>query len=170
MTDQEIIDFVRWWLGDLPTSVISDVNMQLLLDMVNLQYPTANDCQKKFYLAKAVLEFLIRQDAQGSAGSAGSGAVKKTVEQEGNIRYETEYDVGTSSGEASGWDKVLEDLLNNPSSIGCDPIDSSTGTTPTGSLIIGGSDINGTDRVFVSRQKMGQSIYDYRSNVGRRLF
>lgn len=147
MTDVEFIAWLRFWLGDLPVSTISDANLQLLLDSVKEQYPSATDCQIKYYFAIAVLEWLIRTGAQGSAGTAGSGELKSITEKVGDVSTRKDFDVGTSSGVATGWDKVLEDLRANPNSVGCTVFTPATGGSAASSVIFGGVSQSEYDKV-----------------------
>ena len=136
MDDISIIEYVRWWLGNLLGSVISDEDMQKILDMVRLQYPDASDCQLLFYTTVAVLEWIIRKESQGSSGSVGTGEVSKRIEKRGRTSIEVAYDVGTSGGTSGSWDSILEDLLGNPDSIGCPVFPVST-SGEIGSVVFG---------------------------------
>lgn len=147
MTDQEFIDWLRFWLADLPVTSISDANLTLLLSSVKSAYPSATDCQIKYYFAIATLEWLVRASAKGSAGSAGSGEVKSRTEKTGAVSVTTDYDVGTSSGISTGWDRVLEDLKDNPDSIGCDVFPDITGSSKSSSVIFGGVSQSEYDKV-----------------------
>lgn len=141
----EIIAYCRWWLANLPTSMMSDADMEVIVNMNIAKYPD-NLCKITYYSMLDILRWLIRNTAKGSAGSVGSGSVSRIKETIGKRTKELYYDVGTSTGEASGWDKVLEDLLADPSTIGCNPIDQST-TNNSGSVIIGGVSQKQYDKV-----------------------
>lgn len=138
VTVGEVIDDVRFWLGNLPTTVMSDADMSRIINGV-MQTTTHTDCDVLYYSTLEVLRWLSRQSEQGSAGSAGSGSLKKKTEQVGSLKVIEEWDVGTSSSSDAGYDKLLADLLAKPSLIGC-PITTTTvtGTAASGSVIIGG--------------------------------
>jgi hypothetical protein len=140
MSDVQMIAWLRFWLGNLPITTISDADLQIILDGVRAQYPSANDCQIQYYFAVATLEWLLRQEAQGSAGQAGSGDVKKRTEERGRTKITQEWDVGSSSGASTGWDAVLEDLLADPNSVGCSVFPPS-GDAQSGSVIIDGQGV-----------------------------
>ncbi|CAM0038555.1 hypothetical protein VPHF88_0038 [Vibrio phage F88] len=154
MSDVEFIEWLRFWLS-IDTNVISDEDLQKILDSVQEAYPTATDCQIKYYFAKATLEHLIRAEAKGQSGQAGSGAISKIKEKIGKREKEVTYDVGTSSGTSSGWDKVLEDLLADPDSVGCTVFPSTDGEN-TGSVIIG---VNTEKYTFSSPYRQNLNMY-----------
>ncbi len=138
MTDAELIVWLRFWLS-LTDADISDADLLIILDGVKAQYPSATDCQLKYYFAVAVLEHFIRASSKGSAGSTGTGAIKKRREKRGNSEVELQYDVGTSGGTQASWDTILEDLKKNPNSIGCTPFPITPDEAGAqGSVIIGG--------------------------------
>ena len=136
MTDAEFITWLRFWLS-ITVSDISDEDLTIILDTVKNQYPTANDCQIKYYFAKATLEHFIRAQAKATSGSAGSGAVSERREKIGKREILEKYDVGASTGEAAGWDKLLESLIADPNSIGCTPFPVTSEDGASGSVIIG---------------------------------
>ncbi|AUR89068.1 head completion adaptor [Vibrio phage 1.121.O._10N.286.46.C4] len=147
MTDLEFITWLRFFLGAIDENVITDTNLTIILDMVQAANPDATDCLIKFKFVVAVLEWLIRAEAKGSAGSVGNGEVKKRKEKKNGREIEVEYAVGTSGAVTSSWASVLEDIKADPDSIGCTPFPPATGggsESGGGSVLIGG---NGT-KVF----------------------
>ncbi|MCP4986967.1 MAG: hypothetical protein GY928_13230 [Colwellia sp.] len=148
-TTPELIVDVRFFLGNLSTSAISDADLTTTIDKVCITYPT-NACDQLYYSTLATLRWLIRKEAGGSSGSAGSGAVKKRVEKEGNLSVTEEYDVSATSSTTTGWDKVLENLLKSPKTIGCTitTTTTSTGTSSGGMVLIGGVSQTQADRVY----------------------
>lgn len=158
----EIIAYIRWWLGQLPSSEVGDSDMSIIVAM-NIGKYGSDLCKITYYSTVDVLRWLIRKQAQATAGTGGSGALKRTKEQEGNVTVEQEfYDTAGGGATLAGWDKVLEDLLDNPTSIGCNPIDTATGGG-TGAVIIGGGDHNGSQAVYESRIRRDKAAYDYRT-------
>ena len=160
---EEIRLYIRFWLGNVtPSTSISDNDMDILIAMNIGKY--GNDlCKITYYSTVDVLRWLIRKQAQASAGTGGSGAVKRIKESEGNVTIEQEfYDTAGSGATVAGWDKVLEDLLDNPTTIGCNPIDATTGGG-TGAVIIGGGDRNGSEAVYESRIRRDKAAYEYRT-------
>lgn len=153
-TDYESIRlWIRWWLGDIDEDVISDDVLDTLYYMTTSRYGEDDVCEIVYRQTVATLEWLIREDAQ-STSSTGTGELTKKEESEGDLTIIEEYDVGSDSTSAS-WDTVLEDLEDNPSSIGCDY---SSDSETTGDLIIGGGDINGYEGAFKSKRKFGKAI------------
>jgi len=136
MTTVEIREYLRFWFGNLPESVISDEDMDAIIELVRIQYPDATDCQLLYYSALAILSWLIRKDSQGSSGQVGTGEVKSREESRGKTRIKVDFDVGTSGGSTGSWVSMLEDLQADPNSIGCPVFPIST-AGEIGSVIIG---------------------------------
>lgn len=136
MTDAEFITWLRFWLS-ITVSDISDEDLTIILDTVKNQYPASSDCQIKYYFAKATLEHFIRAQAKATSGSAGSGAVSERREKIGKREILEKYDVGASTGEAAGWDKLLESLISDPNSVGCEVFPAGSGDSGGGGVIIG---------------------------------
>ncbi len=146
-TTVELIVDVRFFLGNLSASAISDADLTTIIDDVCVTYPT-NDCDQLYHSTLATLRWLIRAEAGGSSGSAGSGAVKKRVEKEGSVSVTEEYDVSATSSTSTGWDKVLENLLASPKTIGCTITTTTTTTGASGGMVlIGGVSQAQADRV-----------------------
>ena len=131
----EIDSYVRWWLANLPTTTMSMADMLVIIEMNIAKYPD-DLCKITYHTTVDVLRWLIRSTAKGSADTAGSGAVKSRKEVAGRKEITISYDVGNTSGAVAGWDKVLEDLLANPTTIGCNPLPEASDTT--GLVLIGG--------------------------------
>ncbi|AUR93467.1 head completion adaptor [Vibrio phage 1.187.O._10N.286.49.F1] len=132
MSDVEFIEWLRFWLS-IDTNVISDEDLQKILDSVQAAYPDATPCQIKYYFAKATLEHLIRAEAKAQSGD---GSVKKRREKVKNREIEVEFNTATVGSTETGWSKVLADLVSDPNSVGCEPFPS-TDVGNTGSIIIG---------------------------------
>ena len=134
----DISEYIRFWLGNIGENIITDADLLRLIQMVIDRDDSFTGCDVTYYSTVEVLKFLIRVGEKGSAGTVGSGEVKSRKEKIGAVEVTTSYDVGTSSSAASGWDRVLEDLLNNSSSIGCAITDPEQAGASTGSVMIGG--------------------------------
>ena len=133
MSDPEFIEWLRFWLS-LDESTISDEDLQRILDSVQESHPDATDCAIKYYFAKATLEHLIRADAQGQSGD---GTIKKRREKIKNREIELEYNTDIVGKSSTGWEKVLDDLISDPNSIGCEPFPSTDEDKGSGAVIIG---------------------------------
>lgn len=144
MTDTELITFVRFWIGNLPISEISDSDMTVIITMVRSQYPAANDCELKYYATKNVLEWLIRKDNQASSGTNATGAVTKRVEEINTRRIEVTYDSSGETATAGGYQDILDMLEADPTTLGCRPFES---TMNTGTIIVGGTSQAQYDKV-----------------------
>jgi hypothetical protein len=136
MTDAELIVFIRFWIGNLPVSEISDGDLTTIISGVRLQYPDASDCLLKYYSVKRTLEWLLRKDNQATSGSDASGAVSKRLEEIGNRKIEIQYATNGVASTSGGYQDILDMLEEDPSSLGCDPFPSSSPSTST--VIVGG--------------------------------
>jgi hypothetical protein len=94
--------------------------------------------------------------------------LKRKVEEIGNRKVEVEFHSGIASGESLGWETVLEDLLTNPSLIGCTlPLD--TNKSGKGKIIVNAPE-NAYEASFTSRNKFGKAIKKNRTSGRRLLF
>ena len=168
----EIADYIRGWLGNLSESVMGCEDM---LDIVesNITKYVDDLCKITYYSTVDTLNWLIRQQSSKNGESGSSGDVSKRREKNGRREIEVTYsDQGDSK---VGWDKTLNDLLSDPTLIGCDPFSDVLDEDKIDAPIIGGADINGYEESFRTRNKFGRAIkenrFGYRrSNYGRRLF
>lgn len=142
----EINDYIRFWLGDLTESDITDVNLNRIIQQVIDNNPTYTGCDVVYYSTIEVLKRFIREAAKGSSGQAGSGAIKSVTEKTGNVSFTTDYDVGVSGTVSSSWSSVLDDLLSSPDSIGC-PVTRDVEASKSSSVIFGGVSQSEYDRV-----------------------
>ena len=139
-----IAEYIRFWLGNIGESVISEVDLLRLIQMVIDRDDSFTGCDVTYYSTVEVLKFLIRVGEKGTAGTVGSGEVKSKKEKVGAVEVTTSYETSGAAATASGWDRVLADLFSNPSSIGC------AITTPDqagGSVLFGGVSKSEVDRV-----------------------
>jgi hypothetical protein len=111
-TTAELIPQVRFFLGNLSTTAISDADMTIIIDGVLVTHATGTDCDQLYYSVVDTLRWLIRQE------SGESGGLKTYEEKEGNVTIKQDFSVDASDKEA-GWSKVLSDLLAAPYTIGC---------------------------------------------------
>lgn len=167
----EIEVYIRWWLGNVSTDVMSTQDM---IDIINYNISKYGDealCKITYYSTVDILNWLIRSQAASLGESSGAGALTRRREKRGKTEIEVEY--SESSSGVYGWEAILDELLSKPSSIGCDPFSDSTAEKIT-APIIGGADINGYEEGFRTRNKFGVAIKNNRlfgySSYGRRLF
>lgn len=147
MTDTELITFVRFWIGNLPASEMSDSDMLIIITSVREQYPDANDCLLKYQIIKNVLMWLIRSNLQATGATGGSGEIKRRTEKRNDSEITVEWDVGTSGGTSAsdgGYQEILDMLEEDPTVIGCSPFDTSN---KSATVIIGGVSQSQYDKV-----------------------
>lgn len=114
---QEINEYMRFWLGDVTQDVLSDDTLNYIIQLVIDKDPNYTGCDVLYYSAVDVLKWLVRKQETGT--TVGTGEIKSRKEKVGQVDVSVTYDVGTNSSGRGGWESVLEDLLNNPFSIGC---------------------------------------------------
>jgi hypothetical protein len=122
---QEHIDYIRWWLGNITDSIITDLDLTTIIAM-NIGKYEEDNCKIVYNSTLDTVRWLIREQAKDQGGSSGSGVVSKIKEKIKNREKEITYDTSSANGTDSGWGKVLQDLLDNPSTIGCNPIDNNS--------------------------------------------
>lgn len=135
---EEHIPYIRYWLGNITEEQISDDDMRVFIEMNMIHYPNDN-CKIVYHSTIDILRWIIRAEAAGVSSGGGSGAISKIKEKVGRREKEITYESGQNSNSSSsrGWNKVLEDLLENPTSIGCNPIDIDPDGKSMGNVIIG---------------------------------
>jgi hypothetical protein len=168
----EVNSYIRFWLTNLSTTVISDSDMD---DMINARIAeyTGELCKITYFSTIDILNWLIRSKSVADGSSGSSGAVNRRREKRGKTEIEIEY--ADNVEETTGWEAILADLLTTPSLIGCDPFSDVDDDDKVRAPIIGGADINGYEEGFRTRDKFGKAIKDNRfgygrSRFGRRLF
>jgi hypothetical protein len=129
---------VRYLLGGLTVSVMSDTLMDSIIQrsVDDHSLEDADLCIVTYESLIAVLRYLIRAQAAGAGGVAGSGAVKSREEERGRQRIKIQYDVGVSGVTASSWETLLDDFIANPQYV-CESLLSAE-TSGSGNVIIGG--------------------------------
>lgn len=152
MTDLEFISWLRFFLGDIDESVISDSNLQIILDLVQAQYSTETDCRIKYEFTVSTLEWLIRNQEKNSADK--SGSISKIREKSNRREKEVVYE--SNSSIKTGWDKILDDLKNDPNSIGCKPFSDSK----ISKVVIGGGDMYSDP--YTSKRNRDEAAYNAR--------
>ena len=148
---QEVAEYIRWWLGELPITTLSEDTLLYIIEIEALNN-SISGCELIYRSTVAVLEYLVRVQAKGQASSGGGGsgsAVKSIEEKVGGVTKKTTWDTSSSSSDAvvAGWDRVLEDLKDNPDSIGCDVFPDITGSSKSSSVIFGGVSQSEYDKV-----------------------
>lgn len=130
---QEHIDYIRFWLGNLPTSAMSDADMTVFIEMNITTYGDDN-CKIAYYSTLDALYWLLREEAKGQGSSGGGGAgtyVSKVQEKVGKreITKEWRTDSSGTSTTATGWQSIIDQLIKDPTLIGCNPIPSTGAST-----------------------------------------
>lgn len=138
MTDEEFISWLRFFLANLSTDIISDADLQIILDQVKTQYPEASDCRIKYEFAVETLNHLIRK---GSVEEGANGELRSRLEKNGQRSIKIEYNSGSTDGTLSGWESILANLQADPDSVGCVVFPPVEGVVSSGIVIIGGQDV-----------------------------
>ena len=141
MTTEQLNNFIRFYLGGISTDVISDDNLNLIIQFVKGSGVAKNDCQEKYFATKATVEWLIRAAAKATSGQESSGAVRSREEKIGKRRIKVEYSTHSQSSNSFkpyDWQEVLAQLVKDPKSLLCDPFPDIS-KSRKGNVIIGGT-------------------------------
>lgn len=104
---------VRFLLGDLPTSAISDDNLNRFIQrsVDNHSLEDEDFCIVTYESILSTLQWLINKE-QATSSTAG-GALKKKKEKVGDVEIQVEYSE-SSSGDPTGWENLLEKFNTDP--------------------------------------------------------
>ena len=104
---------VRFLLGDLPTSTISDDNLNRFIQrsVDNHSLEDEDFCIVTYESILSTLQWLVNKE-QATNGS-GSGLISKKREKVGDVEIQVEY-TSSASGESSGWENLLEKFNTDP--------------------------------------------------------
>ncbi len=145
----ELIPDIRFFLGNLATTEISDADMTIILQQMIDNNTGYTDCDQLYWGTVATLKWLVRASESAQGGAAATGALKKRVEKEGSVRVEEQYDVSGTTASTGGYDKLLTTLLASPKDVGCTiTVATSTGTSSGGMVLIGGVSQAQADSVY----------------------
>lgn len=156
MTLIELNSFVRYYLAGVSTDVISDEDLNYIIQMMLDSGIAENDCQEKFYATTQTLLWLDRKNSVKSAMSAGSGEVKSRKEKVGEVEVTESYETGEYAS-TGGWLGLYNNLIADPTLIGCTPFIT---TGSGGSVIIGGADCDPYSNEYRSRDRRQKAAYD----------
>jgi hypothetical protein len=151
---EEIRTYIRQWLAEVSTSVLSDDVMDIFITN-NISTYVDNLCKITYYSTVDCLKWLIRKQAVAEGTSGAAGAATKRREKNSRREIEVEY---SSSGSSYGWQKILDDLFDNPSTIGCYPFSEASDDNLVCNVILGGADVNGYSAGFRTRDTFEKSI------------
>ena len=153
----EIATYIRFWLGNITTNVISESDLLSIINNTILIYPDSI-CKSTYFSTVEVLRWLIRSNSSDIGSSDVSGGITKREEKNGNKSIKIEYQ--DTDNDIIGWEKTLEDLLEDPRSIGCDPF--SDQDPKINNVIIGGADINGYQESFATKRRFNLASQENR--------
>ena len=108
---------IRFLMGGVSTTSLPDTILTTVLEDCILKFEDSQvyECDITYCTLLDSLNYLIRQ-SWTDIGADVRGNLKRTKEKEGGVAYEDEYE---SSGlvATSGWEKLYDYFLNNPSEI-----------------------------------------------------
>lgn len=160
--DIEIASYIRFWLGDVSTSTISDDVLLIFVDNNITKYGDTELCKITYYSTIDTLSWLIRKQKMNDGATGSAGAVTRRREKNGRQEIEVEYQDGETS---TGWENVLSDLKAFPDSIGCNPFSDAEPSATCGMVVIGGADINGYEAGFRSNRSFDRAIQDNKYKI-----
>jgi len=160
MTVTELNEFVRFYLGGLSVGVLDDLTLNQIIQNVLDSGVATTDCQEKYYSTLETLRWLERRQLQEKGSSGATGELVESKEKEGNVEITNKYSSSTT-GDGTSWSTLIDNLVTDPTTIGCNPFPSTDGAD-TGNVIIGGADINGYERVYETRKARSAAAYSAR--------
>jgi hypothetical protein len=137
---------IRFLLGGLPTTTLSDEILNLIIDQNIAKYGDLdeNECIVTYNALLDALRYLDRKSQQEAASGGVSGAINVREEVIGKRKIRLEYSDGSQGGKVTTWGDILQDFLDDASLV-CDSL---VDTTKQKSLvIIGGVSQKEYDRV-----------------------
>lgn len=142
----EINGEIRFLLGSLPTSILSDDILNKIIQRNIDKYGSEDDkaCIVTYKSLLDALQYLINESAQGS-GSISGGALTERTEQVGKKKITVKYSPD-ASGAPTGWEELYEKFLADPTLV-CDSLVNPPTSSALGSVIIGGVSNKEYDRV-----------------------
>ncbi len=112
-TITDVNEEIRFLLGDLSLSSISDENLNRIIQKSVDRHSLEDEdfCIVTYESLLASLQWLVNKE-QATTGS-GSGIISKKREKVGDVEVQVEY-TSSSSGEPSGWENLLDKFNNDP--------------------------------------------------------
>lgn len=112
----EINTTIRFLLGGLSTSILSDEILNFIIEQNILEYGDLdeNECIVTYQSLLEALQYLDRRAMQGSAATGASGELKKIEERIGQRVIKKEFETGTDGGTSASWGTMYTDFLNHP--------------------------------------------------------
>ena len=108
MTEQEIIDRVRFLLGDIPSSVLPDATLSYII--TTCDKPT--DCEKVYCVSLESLLYLYKKSLTDQAYQVGN--VIRQKEEEGDVEIDIEYSTTVQSVGVQSWKQLYDLYVEHP--------------------------------------------------------
>lgn len=112
-TIADVNEEIRFLLGDLAVSVISDDNLNRFIQRSVDNYSLEDEdfCIVTYESILSTLQWLINKES-ASSSSVGGDVVKKR-EKVGDVEIQLEYSQSTST-DSTGWENLLDNFKNDP--------------------------------------------------------
>jgi len=160
--DRDLIESEsRFLMGGVSEEILPSATIQIIIERNIRKYgdEEGDYCNVLYHTVIDSLRYLIREQIVEGASEGVSGAVTKRREKETDTEIEIGYGSSSDGSPLYTWDDLLDDFLQHPEYV-CDSLVDTK--KKQGSVIIGGSDINGYDESFETRKRQQQSSYFYR--------
>jgi hypothetical protein len=133
----EVNTRIRFLLGGLPTSVLSDEVLNFIIDQNITKYGDVDEnlCIVTYQSLVEALQYLDRRSKQESAASGVSGSVSTREEVLGKRRIKIQYSTGNEGGKSVSWAEILSEFIEDPSLV-CDSL--AVATPDKALVLIGG--------------------------------
>lgn len=112
-TIADVNEEIRFLLGDLSVSVISDENLNKIIQrsVDNHSLEDEDFCVVTYESLLSTLQWLVNKE-QATSSTAG-GSISQKKEKVGDVEIQVSY-TSSSSGEPSGWENLIEKFNNDP--------------------------------------------------------
>lgn len=112
-TIADVNEEIRFLLGDLSVSVISDENLNKIIQRSVDRHSLEDEdfCIVTYESILATLQWLINKEQANT--SATGGELTKRKEKVGDVEIQLEYSESTST-ESTGWENLLDNFKNDP--------------------------------------------------------
>lgn len=153
----------RFLMGGVTEEILPSATMQVIIERNIRKYgdEESDYCEVLYHTVIDSLRYLIREQIVDGASEGVSGTVTKRREKETDTEIEVGYSSSSDGSPLYSWNDLLDDFLKHPEYV-CDSLVDAT--KANGSVIIGGSDINGYDESFETRERQQKSSYFYRGS------
>lgn len=112
MTLQEMIDRIRFLLGDISEEILPDSTIEYIITTYQMNNPDASDCEVIYYSLLECILYLARKTIVEQGGSGGS--VTEREEKNGKRSIKVKYSDQTSNTAVQPWVDLYDHFVAHP--------------------------------------------------------